>query len=459
MRADQAVLLGLILASGVSGCLVGDGLRRPSPDERLTAIAEADQVGRARVRAARSGEAAFIENLPPFMRTGDEPDRPVEVRNCATNINQCPTDRPPGAKCFCFGPAASPAGNLASYLSPLLIEGKVSNDTSAIAGTDRTVGVLFATDRNVVPGDRLTFGVERAKITYGLCEVSIPLTHTLGQVERPSWWPLRFEENEKYDIVIKNARALPAHEFFSLMRSRIASSSRRDTLLFIHGYNVSFEEAARRTAQIAYDLEFKGAAVFYSWPSQSAALKYTVDEANVEWSQSNLRGFLEEYLRTSGADRVFLIAHSMGSRALTRALREIYLVDPALRSKVTELILAAPDIDAQVFVRDIAPVLANEMRPITLYASSDDRALWASSVVHGTPRAGDTRNGIVVLRGIETVDASDVDVTLVGHSYVGGNRSALSDIFYLMRDGKRAKERFSLEPVPSPAGLYWRFKR
>ncbi|MFO7906356.1 MAG: alpha/beta hydrolase [Pirellulaceae bacterium] len=147
--------------------------------------------------------------------------------------------------------------------------------------------------------------------------------------------------------------------------------------------NVTFEGAARRTAQIAHDVQFEGAPIFFSWPSQGGLLKYTVDANNVEWAVPHLRQFLVDVTRRSGATAVNLVAHSMGNRALTSALRELELQLGAESALFNQIILAAPDVDAEIFRRDLAPALVRSARHVTLYASSNDQALATSKKVHG----------------------------------------------------------------------------
>jgi esterase/lipase superfamily enzyme len=132
---------------------------------------------------------------------------------------------------------------------------------------------------------------------------------------------------------------------------------------------------------------------------------------------------------------------------------------PAFRDRLTEVILTAPDIDADVFKRDIAPALAVARRPVTLYASSEDLALTASKKVHGSPRAGDSGQDLVLVSGVETIDATAVDTSLLGHSYFAEARSVLSDMFYLIRNGQRPDQRFGLRRIDSDVGPYWEFKR
>jgi esterase/lipase superfamily enzyme len=280
----------------------------------------------------------------------------------------------------------------------------------------------------------------------------------MGELESPSIWRLELREDPAKHVVLLNTTISAKEKFFADMAARVRQSPRSNAFLFVHGYNVAFEDAARRTAQITYDLGFEGAPVFYSWPSQGTTSAYTVDEQNIEWAQANLRSFLEDFFARSGAQNVYLIAHSMGNRALTRAVSSLLTDKPALRNRLREVILTAPDIDADVFKRDIAPALAATGRPVTLYASSEDLALVASKKVHGYPRAGDSGQGLVVVPGIETIDATHVDTSLLGHSYFAEARSVLSDMFYLIRNGQRADQRFGLRPVDAQVGRYWEFK-
>lgn len=325
--------------------------------------------------------------------------------------------------------------------------------------TYAVVRTYFATDRNLTgstaPADM--FGKERATLVYGSCDVSIPRDHRMGELEHPSIWRLQFREDPEKHVVLLDVNVRTQAQFFADVSARVRASRKSSAFVFVHGYNVSFEDAARRTAQMSYDLGFDGAPLFYSWPSQASTRAYTIDEQNVEWAQDDLKAFLNDFFRNSDAQNVYLIAHSMGNRALTRAVAALLAEKPELRARLTEVILAAPDIDAEVFRRDIAPALAATRRPVTLYASSTDLALIASKEVHGYPRAGDAGPGLVVVPGIETVDATRVDTSLLGHSYFAEEKSVLYDIFNLIRDGKRADERLGLRRVDGQPEPHWEF--
>ena len=122
---------------------------------------------------------------------------------------------------------------------------------------------------------------------------------------------------------------------------------------------------------------------------------------------------------------------------------------------VNELVLTAPDIDAETFVREIAPAILPTAKRVTLYASSNDRALAFSKTVHGYRRAGDSGEDITVIDGMETIDVSDVDTDFIGHFYYGDNRSVLSDMFNLVRG--QPVPRFGLRPKLRGTQKYWKF--
>jgi len=339
-------------------------------------------------------------------------------------------------------------------------------EKSGVVSNYAVVRTYFSTDRQRdlgkppaqrFSGARNAPSAEQDTLSYGYCDISIPRDHRMGQLESPSLWRLEFRDDPATHVVLLTAEVQDAATFYTALGAQIAASAGKNAFLFIHGYNVTFEDAARRTGQMAYDLGFDGAPVFYSWPSQGDLAGYTVDENNIEWSTPHILGFLSEFLEQSAAQNVYLIAHSMGSRGLTRALAALMAAQPLLAQKITEIILAAPDIDAAIFKNDIAPQLASARNPVTLYASSDDLALAASKAVHGYARAGDSGPGMQIVAGVETIDATNVDTGFVRHMYFAEKRSALSDMFYLIHKQARADQRF-LDPVDTIAGRYWMFR-
>jgi esterase/lipase superfamily enzyme len=289
--------------------------------------------------------------------------------------------------------------------------------------------------------------------------VSIPKYHQVGEVERPSILRLDFTEDPKKHVVLLDVQQRQPEEFFASLKAKVGQSKSKEAMVFVHGYNVTFEAAARRTAQLAYDLKFDGPPIFFSWPSQGGLLQYAVDETNVVWSTPHLKDFLASVARQSGAKSVHLIAHSMGNRALTSALVSLAHQLKGAGPMFREVVLTAPDIDADVFKRDIAPLITRTAHRVTLYASSNDEALALSKRLHGYARAGDSGAELVVLNGLDTIDVSNVDTSLLGHSYYGSNDTVLTDMFYILTEPKPASERRWLARVSLGRLTYWVFQR
>jgi len=299
------------------------------------------------------------------------------------------------------------------------------------------------------------YGNERGQLEVGTCQVSIPWVHEVGALEQPSLLRLEVREDVRRHVVLHETTCQEEEAFYRQLRDTVAAAPRAEVFVFVHGYNVTFEGAARRTAQIAYDVQFAGAPIFFSWPSQGGLLKYTVDENNVEWAVPHLKQLLLDVVRRSGAKNVNLIAHSMGNRALGAALRELRRELDTESALFNQIILAAPDIDAEIFCRDVAPTLSSASKRVTLYASSNDQALVASKRVHGYARAGDSGGDLVVVPGVETIDVSVLNTSLLGHSYYGTSNPVLLDIRQLMELALPAAKRQWLIPQPHGNLTYW----
>jgi esterase/lipase superfamily enzyme len=125
------------------------------------------------------------------------------------------------------------------------------------------------------------------------------------------------------------------------------------------------------------------------------------------------------------------------------------------RAQLRQTILAAPDIDAGVF-QQLAESFTKAAARTTLYASSKDLALQVSQQFHRYPRAGESGPAILVLPSIDTVDVSEVPSGFLGHSYYGGARSVLSDVYELIQSGA-APPRFGLRQSTGKNGIYWMF--
>jgi esterase/lipase superfamily enzyme len=290
-------------------------------------------------------------------------------------------------------------------------------------------------------------------------------------VERP--WAIRipyfditlYEEAEDPDkhFTMKELKAQTREELLALVRARLAKSERfKDhALVFIHGYNTTFDNGIYRTAQIAYDLKFDGAPFHYSWPSGGGLSSYTYDRESAGQSIPYMRDFFDLVIKESGAKKISVIAHSMGNQPALQVMRDIKASSPP-GVVISQIILAAPDVDRDNF-ENIAKEIQGLANGITLYAASNDFALNASRRFHGgIPRAGDVPpGGPLVLPGIDTIDVTAVSTDSLGlnHSGYAENNALLNDLQLLIQTGERPPEKRIplLEKIGTAAGDYWRY--
>lgn len=314
--------------------------------------------------------------------------------------------------------------------------------------------VFFGTDRAPAK-EPVYYGTDRSDLHLGYCVVTVPEKRKTGTIPRPGLW--RSEDRERH-YILHSVNEQTEAEFIEQLRHTVQQDSDKQALVFVHGFNVTFVDAVYRTAQIAADLDFAGAAAVFSWPSASELSRkgYVFDMEQADYAVAHLPAFLRLIANNSDASTVHVIAHSMGNRLLTNAIRMALIHDkPAI--KFCELMLTAPDIDADIFVDQIAPAITRAARRTTLYVSKHDRALHLSHSFRPAPRAGDCSEDIVVLDGIETVDVSEVSTDFLGHSYYGDNRTVLSDIFGVIK-GEPPGKRFGLKRLKAGVQHYWAFR-
>jgi len=337
------------------------------------------------------------------------------------------------------------------------------------------VPVFYGTDRGAKSeAKRVTYDSERARrLELGRAMVTVPKLHEVPMIERP--WVYRIPltniiiyqeaEDPKKHFTMQEVKALAREEFLRLIRERLAASNRfKDhAVVFIHGFNTTFDFAVYRAAQMAYDLKFDGAPFVYSWPSkgQLGLQDYGYDRGSAEQAEPYLKEFLELVTRESGAKTVSIIAHSMGNIVLLPVLRDLKNAAPP-GVIISQIILAAPDVD-----RDRFENLANEIKGIargtTLYVASNDWALELSKRLAGSvARAGDVpANGPLLLPDIDTIDVTDTstDIFALHHSGYAEKTALLEDIRSILLDGRRPPEARvpPLQRVLIDRGIYWRY--
>lgn len=325
-----------------------------------------------------------------------------------------------------------------------------------------TVEVFYATDRkqrlastndgvvrflNVLP--------DPVELRYGVCSVTVPQKHELGKIETPSIWTLKIQIRSKH-FTISACSPRTKGEFFKQLSERIGKSKGQSSFVFIHGYNVDFDDAAMRTAQLAKDLKFPGVPILYSWASAHKLSGYSQDEETVSLTIKRLTVFLKQLKEMSGVKEIHLIAHSMGNRALIAALERLDLPDSKTPKPFKQVVLTAPDVPRKD-VESLIEAAGLRAERVTLYASRKDKALGISKAKHKYERLGKVYGFPYVLAGMDSIDASDVRTDFLAHTVFAKTRTVLGDLKVLIDHGDPPDQRLGLEQLKSPAGICWKF--
>ena len=248
---------------------------------------------------------------------------------------------------------------------------------------------------------------------------------------------------------------MPRDRFIEKLRDAIGQAEQPDALVFVHGYLRSFRQASGVLAEFVEQTGFPGVPVLWSWPSTSNPARYTVDETNIMWAQQDFARFLQDILTDSGARTVHLVGHSLGGRGLVTVTLLNLRQQGVDLSGVGQFVLLAPDVDEEIFRRDMAPALVKAGLQVTLYTSANDKALLTAYRVHGHRRAGDSSEGPLLFPGIETIDVTAANRSILGHSYFEESEVVARDLALLLNSGLTASEREGLTPLWRDGIQYW----
>jgi esterase/lipase superfamily enzyme len=339
---------------------------------------------------------------------------------------------------------------------------------SAATADPRIVEFLFATTRlKAEDQQRVSFSGERNNsLSFGAARVRVPEDHRFGKLELPT--SVRFLGISLYEAKSDSDRHFAIKEVRSLSRAQwddvVRDKGSDNALIFVHGFNTSFDEALYRTAQIVWDLQYPGIAVLFSWASRGGVLNYPYDQQSALNARDQFVELLKVLKIAHGIQRVHVLAHSMGNYLVIDALAELARrSDPV---KIGELLMAAPDVDRDQFAASV-PIVRQIADGMTLYASSADKAMIASRKIAGVPRAGDIpTEGPVVASGMETIDVTALgeDVLGLNHDVFASVRSVMNDIGIVITSNPRKAPHlrlFEVRRVPEMSEFpkYWRYSR
>ncbi|MDJ1009439.1 MAG: alpha/beta fold hydrolase [Paracoccaceae bacterium] len=302
------------------------------------------------------------------------------------------------------------------------------------AGIGEEVDVFIATTRRLLVGtDPSLYRTPNTR--YLKRRVSVPPDRGSGTVTAPAP-PI----DPTTQFVATEAVTYAGGDAFRRDLARALRSrprGEREVVVYVHGFNNTFSDGVLRIAQLSHDLELPGVAVHFSWPSSANPVGYGYDRDSVLFSRDGL----EELLRTvsrSGAERVLVVAHSMGGLLVMETLRQIAIASPSWPSRELDgVVLISPDIDIEVFQAQ-ARRIGDLPDPFAIFVSERDRVLRLSARVNRQPnRLGN----IADAEALAELDVTLLDIsefsTGAGH-FTAASSPALLALMRRLGDVERA---------------------
>ena len=362
--------------------------------------------------------------------------------------------------------------------------------------------ILFVTNREVITqtdgADNYGAGRSRA-LSYGLASVIGRTTNDeiMTSIEILGHYPATPYDVESISGGIRRSeKTIRLHEksrqqIQSYLREQIRKTTSKQLVLFVHGYNNGFDDAIKSTDQICNDLGWDDfTCVAFSWPaggSSGALFGYNVDRESGEFSVFDLQKVIRTVAETPGLESIYIICHSRGADVVTMAIqamtREAYMSRSsfAQKFKISNIILAAPDVDIDIAFTRIGSLRSEPDIPFgdkpnphaifnhkrthyTVYTSSGDKALSVSKELFGSKhRLGlidenideETRNLIASTGDIaDFITVSTEGSSMLGHDYYLSNQGVRSDLVNLIKYKQKAgDDRRGLVEISRP---FWR---
>ncbi len=362
--------------------------------------------------------------------------------------------------------------------------------------------ILYATDRTVelvgVAGKRVVYGHGRStSLAFGVASVSL--------APHPRWEELlqnstREKRSRDYELKLTGTQEMgrlkplleqaqlsehgleitrtmlqerddQRQHLHDLLRLRLAQTSHKDVFIFIHGVNNGFDDAVFRAAEVWHFMGRVGVPIAYSWPAGLGGIRgYAYDRESGEFTVTHLRRFLKTVAECPGVERIHLIGHSRGCDVTITALRELNLAYRAQGKstqhelKLENLVLAAPDVDEEVFMqRFVGENLLQAARRTTIYASQHDKAIEAADLIFASRRRlgmltgkdinPRIRQGLAKLPNVQFIECK-VSGIWMSHSYAFTHPAALSDLILVLRDRRNPGAAHG-RPLLQPAEGTW----
>ena len=271
--------------------------------------------------------------------------------------------------------------------------------------------IFIATTRQPDAASTIMFTGERNdSLSFARVTVSVPPNHIDGNIERPTRIP---PDPRKEFAVIDPVLYSSEKGFVAGIDNEILRKPKKEqhVLVFVHGYNTTLAAAILRAGQFVEDSNFTGVLILFTWASRGSTLSYVYDMNSALHARDALLDTAKAINRTK-AKSINVLAHSMGNLVTVEAMRQAKLEGWFNNSgRLKNIILASPDIDSDVFRKQIQ-VFPKEKRRFYVLISEDDKALaFSRKIAGGVNRVGDDSAEELAKIGVVVIDLSKIDDT------------------------------------------------
>jgi esterase/lipase superfamily enzyme len=362
---------------------------------------------------------------------------------------------------------------------------------------ETSMELIYVTDRGTSQKKNIKYDASRSSsIAYGVAKVnfgdkSLPwsellaqsnlqersadLTYVLEQADEQGRFPLspykfrRIGEQLQIDEEILEQKSFHETQLNNNINERLKRSENKDVILFVHGFNNTFNESVFTLAGIWHFLKRQGVPIVYSWPAAAEGFNaYFADKESGQFTIFHLKETLRLLFKNPEIENIHIIAHSRGTDVVTTTLRELIIENrasggnPRKDLRIENLILAAPDLDFGIIKQRL---MAEQFGPafgkITIYTSQNDSALgisqWLTNgLSFGRLNTKDVnKNEQNIFNSVGNVSLIKVPKSggFIGHDYFHSNPAVSSDLINLIlyRAAPGSKER----PLKKLENNFW----
>lgn len=225
-------------------------------------------------------------------------------------------------------------------------------------------------------------------LKFGHFDADIQPSLGLGMLINPTEW---FQNEE---IHLTDVSGISREKFVDGLRESVARSPYRGLLVVVHGYREAYESALRKTAFLGHVLDINAPVLLFDWPgNQGGSLRgYRSAHTVASASGAEFASTLQLIVGEVKPERLWLVANSMGGQVVVDAMDILYR-DPVFAdhgARIEHIVLTAPDVSQEKFDDKFRDKLRALSEHLTVYVSSNDRALLVSRLVNRQARVGES---------------------------------------------------------------------